>query len=118
MATTLRLWRGEAGAIVSAEFLIVAAILVIGAIVGWKSSRAAAATEMADVAQAVADFDQSFGSSATTGHHGVSGGARFNDLADFCDRVTIAREQNSQCVVICDTSLRPFGFGAGDANNR
>ncbi|MBL8826774.1 MAG: hypothetical protein JNM18_07285 [Planctomycetaceae bacterium] len=118
MATTLRLWRGEAGAIVSAEFMVVAAILVIGAIVGWKSSRAAAVTEMADVAQAVANIDQSFGSSGTVGHHGVSSGARFNDLADFCDRATLDRQQNSKCVVICDASLHPFGFGADGAQHR
>ena len=49
-----RLWNEEVGAIVSAEIMLVATILVIGMIVGLKSVRDSVVTELADVAQAFA----------------------------------------------------------------
>ncbi len=40
-----RLWKEEAGAIVSAEIMLIASILVIGVIVGLKSVRDSVVTE-------------------------------------------------------------------------
>ena len=97
-----RLWKEEAGAIVSAELMLVATILVIGMIVGLKSVRDSVVTELADVAQAIANVNQSYSYSATSGHHTFTAGAAFTDNRDFCDDPTALDDTgNSKCVVIC-----------------
>ncbi len=52
-----KLWRDELGAILAAEYMIIATLLVIGTIVGIKSLRDAVVTELADTAEAVSAFD-------------------------------------------------------------
>jgi len=54
------LWRDERGAIISAEIMLVATLLVIGVIVGLKSVRDSVVSELADVAQAVSSASQGF----------------------------------------------------------
>lgn len=115
MSTAARMWREEHGAIVSAELLVIASLLVIGVIVGLKSLRDSVVSEIADVAQAFANVDQSFWYSATGGHHGFTGGGQFNDLGDFCDQAEWGPHQDSKCVVICDSSLHPTGPSADGA---
>jgi Flp pilus assembly pilin Flp len=83
-----RLWKNEDGAIVSAEIVLVATILVIGMVVGLKSVRDAVVTELADVAQAIANLDQSYSFSAVDGHGAATSGSLFVDLEDFCDATT------------------------------
>ena len=100
-----RLWSEEVGAIVSAEIMLVATILVIGMIVGLKSVRDSVVTELADVAQAFANVSQSYSYSGVAGHHAFSGAGSFTDASDFCD--TLANDnsgQQSKCVVICTAS--------------
>lgn len=116
MCSAARLWREESGAIVSAEVILIASILVIGVIVGLKSVRDAVVSEWADVGQALANIDQSYWFSATAGHHGFTGGGQFNDLADFCDQAEWGPHQDSKCVVICDSSLHPTGIQADGAH--
>lgn len=99
-----RLWKEEAGAIVSAEIVLVASILVIGVIVGLKSLRDSVVTELADVAQAIANISQSYSFSAVTGHHAYSGGGVFIDAIDFCDTDGALDAGNSKCVLICSTT--------------
>jgi Flp pilus assembly pilin Flp len=54
MATIFRkLWRDEVGAIIAAEYVIMATLLGIGIIVGVKCLRDAIITELADTAAAV-----------------------------------------------------------------
>ena len=96
-----RLWAEETGAVVSAEIMLVASILVIGVIVGLKSVRDAVVTELADVAQALSNVNQSYSYSGTAGHHAFTGGGAFSDLADFCDTRDVSDAGNSKCVVIC-----------------
>lgn len=95
-----RLWKEEAGAIVSAEIMLIASILVIGVIVGLKSVRDSVVTELADVAQALANIDQSYSYSAVLGHAASTDGGSFEDLLDFCDQTTGSndRAQTSKCV--------------------
>ncbi len=108
-----RFWNEEDGAIVSAEIMLVMSILVLGVIVGLKSVRDSVVTELADVAQALANVDQSVFYSATSGHHAFTGGLFFNDLPDFCDTSDpIAEGQQSKCVVICASAIHPNGAGA------
>jgi hypothetical protein len=98
----LRLWREETAAIVSAEIMLIATILVIGVIVGLKSVRDSVVTELADVAQAFANVNQSYSFSGVGGHHAFTAGSAFTDLADFCDTPGVPTDAgNSKCVVIC-----------------
>ena len=100
-----RLWSEEVGAIVSAEIMLVATILVIGMIVGLKSVRDSVVTELADVAQAFANVSQSYSYSGVAGHHAFSGAGSFTDASDFCDTTSAdAAGQQSKCVVICTAS--------------
>ena len=102
-----RLWNEEVGAIVSAEIMLVATILVIGVIVGLKSVRDSVVTELADVAQALANVSQSYSYSGVAGHHAFSGAGAFVDASDFCD--TTANDdsgQKSKCVAICSASTQ------------
>ena len=90
-----RLWNEEVGAIVSAEIMLVATILVIGAIVGLKSVRDSVVTELADVAQAIGNVNQSYSYSGVSGHHAFTAGAAFTDNADDARRVHEALDSMS-----------------------
>jgi len=101
MKTTFaRLWNEEVGAIVSAEIMLIGTILVLGMIVGLKSVRDSVVTELADVAQAVANVNQSYSFSGVTGHGAFSGGGNFGDAMDFCDSNSYPynNSQESKCV--------------------
>lgn len=94
-----RFWNENDGAIVSAEIMLVATILVLGVIVGLKSVRDSVVTELADVAQAVSNIDQSFCYSGVSGHSANSGGGHFSDQLDFCDASgDNSNAQTSKCV--------------------
>jgi hypothetical protein len=107
--TCLRLWREESAAIVSAEIILVASILVIGVISGLKSLRDSVVTELADLAQAIANINQSYSFSGVSGHHAFSGGGVFGDAADFCDTYNADDRGNSKCVSICSNPASPEG---------
>ena len=62
------LWTDDAGFVVSAELVLVATILVIGILVGLVTVRDQVVHQLADVAAAVAQFNQSYSFSAITGH--------------------------------------------------
>jgi len=113
MSVALRLWNEEIGAILSAEVMLVASILVIGVIAGLASLRDSVVTELADVAQAVANINQSFSFSGVAGHHTFSGGGQFHDQIDFCDRQWSGDWGNSKCVVICSAGNSNEGGGHG-----
>ena len=93
-----RLWKEEVGAIVSAEIMLVATILVIGMIVGLKSVRDSVVSELADVAQAIANINQSYCYSGVSGHAAKTSGGEFEDQADFCDNANDWCPQQSKCV--------------------
>ncbi|MBL9093864.1 MAG: hypothetical protein JNL96_21790 [Planctomycetaceae bacterium] len=95
-----RLWAEETGAVVSAEIMLAGTILVLGVIVGLKSVRDSVVTELADVAQAFANINQSYCYSGTTGHAASTGGGHFKDSQDFCDAngYPYGGGQESKCV--------------------
>lgn len=94
-----RFWAEDHGAIISAEIMLVATILVLGVIVGLKSIRDSVVTELADVAQAVANVNQSYCFSGVSGHAANSSGGDFQDQRDFCDSHNSWNNgQNSKCV--------------------
>jgi len=109
MKTVMRLWNEETGAILSAEVMLVASILVIGMVAGLASLRDSVVTELADLAQALANVNQSYSFSGVAGHHTFTGGGQFFDTFDFCDTNNLGVAQQSKCVVICTVGVAPAG---------
>jgi Flp pilus assembly pilin Flp len=111
-----RLWSEQDGAIVSAEIVLIATIVVIGLVAGLTSLRDSVVAELADVGQAISNLDQSFSFSGVTGHCGVTNGSFFFDTFDFCDGSVPTGGTNSKCVVICTGTTNlggAFGEGTG-----
>ena len=96
----LKLWNDESGAILSAEIVLVATILVIGVIVGLKSVRDAVVTELADVGAAIGSINQDFSYSGVAGHAAATAGSSFADAQDFCDGAAVSDAANSRCVTV------------------
>jgi Flp pilus assembly pilin Flp len=98
-------WNDEAGVIVSAEIVLVLTILVIAMVVGLTAVRDSVTSELADVAQAIANIDQSYSYGGMTGHCAAVNGSAFTDLQDFCDGDgTNTSPQQSKCVAICNVT--------------
>jgi Flp pilus assembly pilin Flp len=91
------LWNDEAGAIISAELVLVATILVIGMIVGLTSLRDAVVTELNDVGEAIASLNQTYYFGGVTGHSSATNGSTFFDKPDFCDPGATGQGQGSRC---------------------
>lgn len=107
-----QLWNQQDGAIITMELLFIATLLIIGSIAGLSSLRDSIVTEFADLAQAFANFNQSYSFSGVAGHHAFTAGSSFFDLVDFCDTADPdAPGQQSKCVVIC--SVAAMGEGRG-----
>lgn len=81
MRTINRLWNDQAGAIVSAEIMLVGTLLVIGVIVGLKSVRDSVVTELADIAQALDNTSQSYWYNGYQNNYGGSTSSSYNDAA-------------------------------------
>ena len=106
-----RFWNDEAGFIVSTELILIATILVIGMLVGLVSVRDQVAKELADVAEAISDIDQSYTFTGVKGHTSETNGSDFKDLTDNCD---VAGGQHSAtpsaCVVVDATATSGPGM--------
>lgn len=94
----LQLWRDDGGAVISAELVLVLTILVIGVIVGLSEVAVAINTELNDISNAIGALDQSFfygGFHAFDGKlKSATGGSRFTDAHDDCDK-------NTSCDLVC-----------------
>ncbi len=99
MKTLKALWSDESGAIVSTEIVLVITILGIGMVVGLAAVRNSVVSELGDVAQAIANTNQSYSYSAVSGHAASSAGASFVDRVDFCDAGP-GPGQRSKCVSV------------------
>lgn len=101
----MRLWRDEAGFVVSTELILIATIVVIGLITGLTTVRDAVVHELADVADAVSEIDQSYSWGAITAHCASTAGSEFVDVPDFCENDNPEGQQGlpggGQCVLIC-----------------
>ncbi len=80
-----RLWADEAGFVVSSELVLVATVMVVGLLAGMTTVRDQVVQELADVADAVSEIDQSYSYSTITGHTSRTAGSHFNDTEDNCD---------------------------------
>lgn len=63
----MKLWRDDAGALIAAEYIFVATILVIGTIVGLTNVREAINTELSELANAILALSQGFTISGQSG---------------------------------------------------
>jgi Flp pilus assembly pilin Flp len=94
-----RLWRDETGSVGTAELIMIMTIMTIGVLVGLKSFRDATVTEFADLAQALANLDQTYSYSAISIAVGdptvtlTTVGSWFEDAPDFCDTSIDVDEQ-------------------------
>ena len=80
------LMNDEAGFIVSAELILVATIAVLAMVVGLSEVALNVSEELEDVGSAFGSVTQTYQIQGLTGHMGFTGGSRFNDTVDFCDR--------------------------------
>ena len=81
-----RLWADEAGFVVSTELVLVATILVIGLVLGLTELRNQVVQELGDLAQAIANINQSYEYAGTLKVEVAStAGSWFHDAPDFCE---------------------------------
>ncbi len=99
----MRLWHDEAGFVVSTELILIATIVVIGLITGLTTVRDAVVHELADVADAVSEIDQSYSWGRIDAHCSSTAGSEYVDTPDFCDTDPEGSQGNGegQCVTIC-----------------
>ncbi len=108
------LWHDQHGVVQAAEMVLIATVVLLGVMVGMASWRDGINNEMADVAQALDDFDQSYtvaplvfvlpgpggGLTITIGPFG------FLDTDDFCDNGGTTTEH---CITIHPITASPDG---------
>ena len=87
-------WRDDAGFVVSAELIFITTIMVIGLIAGLSAVRNQMALELADLADAVSEFDQSFSFAAVTATVGSVAGSNFVDAPDLGEAIGDVADQN------------------------
>jgi hypothetical protein len=83
----LKLWKDDAGAIISAEFLFVATILVIGLIVGLATVRDALNTELAELANAFLALSQGYIISGQSGCCAATDGSQAIDTPSLVPEI-------------------------------
>ncbi len=94
METCRALGRDERGFIVSIELVLIATIVVIGLIAGLTALRDAIVSELADVASAVQDLNQSYTYSGAASNAAVTAGA------DFVDQVDAGGTAADNCITV------------------
>jgi Flp pilus assembly pilin Flp len=101
-----KLFNDEAGAVISAELVLVLTILVIGVIVGLSEVAVAVNTELNDISNAIGALDQSFSftgfkaDGGTAKAKSATSGSAWNDSHDDCDG-------NTSCDLVCGPPTAP-----------
>ncbi len=80
-----QLWNDEAGLVLSAELVFVASIGAIGMIVGLSAARDGITSELADVGDAVTEYNQGYQVAGIVGHGASIAGSQYIDGLDYCD---------------------------------
>ena len=102
MKMLTKLWKDDAGFVVSSELILLATIVVLGLIAGLTTVRDQVNAELADVADAFSEINQSYSYAGVFAHSGTTAGSLFIDLADFCENPAGSDqlgEAGTQCVV-------------------
>lgn len=103
MSTLKTLWSDESGFVVSSELILIASIAVMGLMVGLSTVRDQIVAELADVANAMGNLNQTYSYSGVTGHSSSVAGTIFLDLVDFCDGTQTANSF-ANCIFVVDAS--------------
>lgn len=98
-----QLWNDENGFVVSTELVLIATVLVLGMIVGLTTLRDQVIAELADVAAAFSNSNQSYSFSGITGHSSSTAGSVFDDNTDFCDVDADPVNQFNHCILIVNS---------------
>jgi len=85
MGTLARFLSDDRGFLASSELVLIATIVVVGLITGLVTVRDQVIQELADVADAVSEFDHSYSFGAITTTVGSVAGSLFIDGPDFCE---------------------------------
>ena len=101
-----RLWNDEAGLIVSSELVFVSSIAAVGMIVGLSAARDGVTSELADVGDAVTEYNQGYQVSSIQGHGAALAGTQYLDGTDFCDVVSDdAASSDEGCITRAATNV-------------
>ena len=103
MVMLKKLWKDEAGFIVSAELILIATIAVIGLIVGLAAVRDGITSELSDVAGAMQDVNQSYTYNGVLGHSAEVAGSNYIDALDFCDDAEGVSGTDDNCITVAQT---------------
>ena len=106
MSLIKRLWKDEAGFVVSTELILVATLVVIGMVVGLSTVRDSVTNELADTAGAIDDINQSYSTEGIQGHSAAVSGFDFADNTDYCDNDDdVSADAADQCVSVADAGI-------------
>ncbi len=120
-----RFLRDETGAIITAEFIIIATVVVLALVTGWNAVSGALVGELADVATAFGSLDQSYNyrgikAVSRTGEHAHCSGSGFNDsgnqLALTTNIQTIAGGFSTKGISTTGGFAAIGGFNGGSVN--
>ena len=78
----LKLWKDDAGALIAAEYLFIATILVIGIVVGLANVRDAVVNELTELANAYMALSQGYAFSGLQGCGATTDGSAANDFSN------------------------------------
>jgi hypothetical protein len=89
VATVRSLWSQEAGAVISAELVLVMTIATLGAVVGLSALSTSINGELEDLAEAFGAVSQSYCVDGIRACAARVSGSSFNDQPDHCDCIPI-----------------------------
>lgn len=94
-----RLWNDEAGMVVSSELVFVSSIAAIGMVVGLSAARDGITSELADVGDAVTEFNQGYQVASIQGNGAALAGTQYLDSTDFCDAADGVALSDEGCIL-------------------
>ena len=100
-----RLWNDEAGLVISSELVFVTSIAAIGMIVGLSAARDGITSELADVGDAVTEYNQGYQVASIQGHGAAVAGTLYRDNTDFCDTSDDVAAADEGCIVRALTNV-------------
>ncbi len=105
-----KLWKDEAGVIISAELVLVLTIAVLAMIVGLSEVAVAVNTELNDISNAFGRMDQSYGYTGFKAAGGVLKSTSAVNGAVFADKPDDG-DVNTSCDLVCGIASVPAAEG-------
>jgi Flp pilus assembly pilin Flp len=109
-----RLFLDESGFIASAELVLLATILTVGAIAGLVTVRDAVVTELGDLGSALKRMNQSYSYANVETPCGNAAGSQYIDFSDFCTPGRTDDDPPQQLPPIVIDPPLPPGAGGGE----